>query len=74
MELLTTDEAAERLGMTPGRVRQLIRAGKLTPVRRIDKAYMLRTEDVDAYAQQAPPSVGWPKGKPRKQVLPAEQR
>lgn len=39
---MTTSQAAERLGVTPGRVRQLLRAGKLKFSWKGDKALPYR--------------------------------
>src|SRR6185437_836778 len=67
---LTTEQSAERLGMTDGRVRQLIRAGKLPPSRKVGGAYLLDAEVVAAFAAQQPPqTVGYPRGRPRKSPL-----
>jgi hypothetical protein len=63
-ELLTTQEAAALVGMTDSRIRQLIRASVLVPVRRIDKAYMLRRGDVEAFAGQPRRKAGRPRKQP----------
>ena len=64
---LTTVQAAARLGMSDGRVRQLIRAGKLQPSRKVGGAYLLDEAAVDAFAaQELPQTVGYPRGRPRK--------
>lgn len=66
---LTTTEAAARLGMTDGRVRQLIRAGALRPSRKVGGAYLLDEAAVDAFARTQPAqTVGYPRGRPRKQT------
>jgi excisionase family DNA binding protein len=45
MELLTTEQAAERLHVTPSRVRVLIREGRL-PAEPFGRAYMIKAEDL----------------------------
>ena len=70
---LTTEQVAERLGISDGRVRQLIRAGALPYARRVGGAYLLRPEDVDAFkAGQAPQTVGYRRGRPRTRATPRE--
>lgn len=46
--MLTTAQAAERLGLTPGRIRQLARAGVLRSVK-IGRDWLYRLEDVEEY-------------------------
>jgi excisionase family DNA binding protein len=59
--MLTVPEAAALLGITPASVRQLIRRGRLTPVRRVGQL------NLPAYqAEQA--------GKGRRGVVPADVR
>ncbi len=61
--MLTTAHAAAALGISERRVRQLIREGKLT-AQRHGRDWM-----IDARAlprAEARPSVGYPKGRPRK--------
>ena len=53
---LTTEEAAAALGVTPSRVRQMIRAGRL-PARRFGKAHVIFEKDL-ALVQERP--VGRP--------------
>lgn len=45
MELLTTEQAAARLHVTPSRVRVLIREGRL-PAEPFGRAYMIKAEDL----------------------------
>ena len=45
MELLTTEQAAARLRVTPSRVRVLIREGRL-PAEPFGRAYMIKAEDL----------------------------
>lgn len=44
-ELLTTSQAAERLGVTPGRVRQMVADGVL-PVTRIGRDNLVKATDL----------------------------
>lgn len=60
-ELLTTLEAAERIGVSRARVLQLIAEGQL-PARRLGSQWVVRAQDVDAFERQP---VGYPKGRPR---------
>jgi excisionase family DNA binding protein len=46
-ELLTTQQAAERLGITDSRVRQLILEGKL-PAKKFGRSNMIRASDLKA--------------------------
>lgn len=58
--LLSTTEAARRLGLSPAQVRLLIRQQRL-PARRLgERVWLLEPEDVARY-QRVP--VGRPKGK-----------
>lgn len=58
MELLTTQQAAERLGVSEGRVRALILAGRL-PAEKFGKAHMIREENLKLVEDRKP-------GRPRK--------
>lgn len=60
-KMLSVAEAAERLGVTRGRVNIFIREGRL-PAVRIGRSFALRESDVEAFAKQ-PRQVGWPKGR-----------
>jgi len=53
MELLTTEQAAERLRVTPSRVRVLIRAGRL-PAQPFGRAYMIRAADLKLVEDRRP--------------------
>lgn len=46
LKQLTTEEAAMALGVTPSRVRQMIRAGQL-PAARFGKAHLIYEEDLE---------------------------
>lgn len=53
MELLTTEQAAERLQVTPSRVRVLIRGGRL-PAQNFGRAYMIQAEDLKLVENRHP--------------------
>jgi excisionase family DNA binding protein len=61
--VLTTDQAAARLGITPRRVRQLIASGAL-PAERLGRDWLI--EEAALAAVAARPGPGYPKGRPRK--------
>lgn len=52
-DLLSTTQAADRLGLTPGRVRQLIDTGQL-PATRIGERWAIDARDVDRFAREPP--------------------
>jgi len=56
--ILTTAEAAERLGVTPRRLRALIKAGKL-PAEKFGAAYMINEKDLKLVRDRKP-------GRPKK--------
>jgi excisionase family DNA binding protein len=58
MTTLTTEQAAERLGITPSRVRVLIRAGRL-PAQRFGRAHIINESDLKMVADR---KVGRPLG------------
>ena len=58
---LTTQEAAEALGVSRGRVYHYIKEGRL-PAQRLGRDWLISPEDVANFERQ--PS-GYPKGKPR---------
>lgn len=53
IELMNSQQAADRLGITQGRVRQLARAGTLKG-QRIGRDWLFRPEDIDAYDRANP--------------------
>jgi len=55
---LTTQETAERLGVSPIRVRQLISGGRL-PAEKFGRDYMIKEEDLKLVEDRKP-------GRPRK--------
>jgi excisionase family DNA binding protein len=57
MELLTTKQAAERLGITPRRVQALIEAGRL-PASKFGRDYMIKEADLKLVQDR---KVGRPK-------------
>ena len=58
MPLISTKEAAERLGLTDGRIRGLILAGELKATK-IGKVWIIDTKDLAALQRRKP-------GRPRK--------
>ena len=60
---LTTDQAAERLGITKSLVRRYIREERL-PASKMGRDWMIKDKDLDEFAKH-PRNVGWPEGKPR---------
>jgi excisionase family DNA binding protein len=53
MKLLTTQEAAERLGVTSARIRAMILAGRL-PAEKFGHVHMVREEDLALVANRKP--------------------
>jgi excisionase family DNA binding protein len=58
MTMLTTEQAADRLGVTPARVRVLIREGRL-PAQSFGRAHMINEDDLKLVEDRKP-------GRPRK--------
>lgn len=58
MKLLTTKDAAERLGVTVTRIQQLIAAGRL-PAEKMGRDYFIKEDDLKLVADRKP-------GRPRK--------
>lgn len=56
-DFVTTGEAAARLGVTPNRIRQLIRGGQM-PAQKVGRDWMILEEDLESFQNQ-------PLGKPR---------
>lgn len=52
-ELLTTEQAAGRLGITTARVRQMIIAGRL-PAEKFGHVHMIRKDDLKLVADRKP--------------------
>ena len=61
MSLITTPEAAERLGVTVTRVQQMIVAGRL-PAEKMGRDYFIKEEDLKLIADRKPGRP--PKAKP----------
>jgi excisionase family DNA binding protein len=61
---MTTEEAADYLDITSGRVRQLVSMGVL-PKEKIGNSNLIPIESIKQYAANRP-KAGWPKGKFRK--------
>jgi len=53
MTTLTTDQVADRLGITPSRVRVLIRSGRL-PAQRFGRAHVINESDLSLVADRTP--------------------
>jgi excisionase family DNA binding protein len=66
MKLLTTPEAAERLGITLARVQQLIWKGRL-PAQKIGRDYVINEDDLKLVAERKP-------GRPAKPSKPGSKR
>lgn len=64
LNTLTTEEAAQALGVTPSRVRQMIRSGQLT-AQRFGKAHLILERDLESVRER-------PIGRPPKST-PATQ-
>lgn len=65
MDEVTMAEAAELVGVSRGRIRQLVAARTLPERRRVGNVVLLDRADVDRYAARER-KPGWPKGRPRK--------
>lgn len=57
---LTTEDVAEVLGVTPGRVRQFVVDGRLKPEKKIGQVLFFDAEKVAEFAEK-PRNVGRPK-------------
>lgn len=67
MTMLTTEQAADRLGVTPARVRVLIREGRL-PAQSFGRAHMINEDDLKLVEDRKP-------GRPRKTAkAPSEEK
>lgn len=62
MDTLTAEEAAIELGVTPSRVRQMIRAGIL-PARRFGKSHLITKADLQTAKQRKTTPGPAPKAK-----------
>ena len=66
LNTLTTEEAAQALGVTPSRVRQMIRSGQL-PAKRFGKAHLILESDLEGVRER-------PIGRPPKSASTDEKR
>lgn len=57
---LTTEDVAERLDVTPGRVRQFVVRGRLKPVKKIGQVLFFDEEAVEKF-RRIPRNPGRPK-------------
>lgn len=62
MNMLTTREAAERLGVTQSWVRRLIRDGRLAGTKH-GRDYLIKVGDLEAFAQLPREKTGRPTAK-----------
>jgi len=60
--MITTKEAAERLGITIRRVQALITAGRL-PAQKVGRDWLINPDDLILVEHRTP---GYPKGQPRR--------
>jgi len=65
LNTLTTEEAAHELGVTPSRVRQMIRSGQL-PAKRFGKAHLILESDLEGVRER-------PIGRPPKSAPVAQK-
>lgn len=65
MNLLNTAAVAERLGLSPKRVRELAAAGRLKG-QRVGRDWVFDPRTVEAFAK-VERKPGWKKGRPRKE-------
>ncbi|MET0626757.1 MAG: helix-turn-helix domain-containing protein [Pyrinomonadaceae bacterium] len=63
--MLTTKQAAEKLGVTPGRVRQMV-ADKVLPVIRIGRDNLIRASDLKLVEDRKPGRPPKAKAEPSK--------
>lgn len=61
LELMDSKQAADYLGLTPGRIRQLARAGHLAGVR-VGRDWIFTLDTLKAFKASPRPGVGRPKG------------
>jgi len=60
--MLTTQQAADRLGVSRRRLLSLIKTGRLI-AQRFGNAWMIAQADIDTFHRKP---QGWPKGTPRR--------
>lgn len=61
MNMISVKEACKILGLSPTRVRQLIKDGRL-PAEKIGRTFVLNREDVEAFASTPRPQGRPPQG------------
>ncbi|WP_370635310.1 helix-turn-helix domain-containing protein [Deinococcus sp. 6YEL10] len=61
IELLTTEQVAKELGVSTGRVRQLVRVGRLRPEPVTPRIHLFSREAVESYKGAPKPARGRPK-------------
>lgn len=66
MKLISTTEAAERLGVHITRVQALVKAGRL-PAQKVGKNYVINEDDLELVAERKP-------GRPRRSPEPEPQK
>ena len=66
MELLTTTQAAARLGISGQRVRLLCTQGRIKATKTASGYWLI---DAEALAEYTPGTVGWPKGRKRSNLV-----
>ena len=59
-KLLNVDEAAKRIGVTPGRVRQWLRSGELKGIKANQRAWLVHSSDADKM-KETKPATGRPR-------------
>lgn len=64
--MLTTKQAAARLGISPRTVKDLCARGPLK-CQKFGRDWLIDEAEVERYAQERRPRLGWPKGKARKE-------
>ena len=65
LELMNTEQAAEYLGVTTGRIRQLARAGRVRGIRIGQRAWVFEKSDLDVFIANPPRRGRPPKDAPR---------
>lgn len=68
---MTMAEAAALVGLSRGRIRQLVVAGTLPERRRVGNVVLIDRADVEAYARTER-KPGWPRGRRRGAVAAAD--
>lgn len=61
IDLLTTEQVAKELGVSAGRVRQLVRGGRLRPEMVTPRVHLFSRETVESFKDAPKPARGRPK-------------